>query len=516
MHGDDPQQMPPTPYSLPDAEEVINKEDATSASANNDGDAMKLKRKRRGKRRRYETAAEQTNSYTQPSTVDHAAKEQTAGGASLLNDIENFESTTAEPMADVADSVDASTRASANDGRSTRLSSPHEQLQEDLSNATHQLPVVAAAQSQYEQLQSQEHAKSDGLQPEPFSVHGSSPLPARSLLQQTNDDANDINAFHQEADRPILTKGSKKKSKSARRATCPEPREPDVPEQSLSDIIDYVQILNYKIQTREQACAAQIAAQREAMQSNLQQSHESEQALQDELDNLGQHNQALTAVISKQTAKIEKYEEKIKHFKKYVDGVGKDMDCVRKQANSSRRNIDDLALDIDGRVREREILYSELSIRAEQSADLLKQAVKDRRELSSDLELAVAQNEYLNKQLSEKVGLLAEERGRYAQLEQQLASAATSDEKVLQIMKSNSDAILQKLQGMRALLEEAQSDKQAMTLLQETFTAVQDLDSTSAATQSDVACAKELVEKLVEKLDERCVQSTLSPTLILT
>ena len=376
-------------------------------------------------------------------------------------------------------------------------SSPHSQLQADLQDAVRPasplnsaLPSHSPADQQVEEKQRDHVMVAREL--ETFSQPQQHGLDHR---EQTH------RALNRVSDQPVSATVSKRKSRASWRATAPTPSDSEATSEASPTIHDWMQIIQYKIREEEEKASAKFATERESLQVELQQTFDAKTVLQGDLDNVLQQKDSLNETVDKQKAKIATLESNIKRFKTFVDGLGNDVDALKKEANATRRKSEQLVQEKDDRKAERDALYRQLSDCAERSTDLKDRALRACQETQSQLQTAVQRSEYMDQQLNEKVGLLAEERDRRAQLERQLASVASSDDKVLQMLKANNDVIVGKLNDVHTALQQDQSEKETLSWVEKTFAEVQALSSGTAGTMKDVSSVKELVEKLSQRYE---------------
>lgn len=374
-------------------------------------------------------------------------------------------------------------------------SSPHSQLQGDLQAATSNHSPSVPDPSCRANMQ---HAMQEMPQ-EPPTLVQSSPTPNHRQQYEVDDHNSNMETFQRVSDHSVPARVSKRKQKQSRRATAPAPSEQGPVDESSSDINDYLQIVAFKIQQREQAAAASLANERESLQAELQQAIDTKRMLQEELDNALQQKDSLATTVDEHHAKITAYELKVNRFKTFVDGLGKDVDSLKKDANNARRQGEQLAQENVTRRAERDALQYQVTIWAERSAQLNNQTLKACHETQSELEKVVMHNNYLDQQLSEKAGLLGEERDRRSQLEKQLTSTASSDKDLLQALKSNHDAILEQLSEVHETVKESQDHQKLSDMLQTTFNAVDGLSSDANATKESIASVKELVESMSQR-----------------
>ena len=278
-----------------------------------------------------------------------------------------------------------------------------------------------------------------------------------------------------------------------------QPSEHPMSDPLSSDGISEMEGMVLKVREKTKALKQQHGTDREALHAKIEDIVAAKQALQDDLTTVQQQKTDLSALLEQQRGKTIAYETKLNRFKTFVTGLGNDVDALKKEAGTTRRKGEQLAQEGGDRKAEQAALFQQLSMCAEKSAQLKDQALRACQEAQSDLQAAQIRNEYLEKQLSERIGLLAEERDRRAQLERQLVTVASSDEHLLRALKQNNDAVLDKLFEIHATLEDDESQKTSVEMVEKTLAAVQGLNTQQSSNADDLVSVKDMVEALSEK-----------------
>ena len=281
-------------------------------------------------------------------------------------------------------------------------------------------------------------------------------------------------------------KTAKHRPRSKKSKMTPSVRNSGQSDQSNSDIEDYLQVFSYKMHVKKQEAASKHAAERDALLAELQHEVEAKSTLQEELQSARADRTFLTTSVEQQKTRIKTLEHKVTRFKTFVDGLGNDMDALKKESGATRRRSERLAQESEERKAEQNALLEQLSDCAERSAQLQSSALKTCQETQSDLKMAQQQSNYLEQQLNEKVGLLAEERDRRLHQEARSVSDAGSNQAVLSALKANHDALLDQLYLIRTLIEDAENDKKSSDLMEKVLAAVQALTSQQSANADDL------------------------------
>ncbi|KAI7110454.1 hypothetical protein KC339_g139 [Hortaea werneckii] len=256
--------------------------------------------------------------------------------------------------------------------------------------------------------------------------------------------------------------------------------------ESASDIEDYFQVFGYKMHVKKQEAARKHAAERDALLAELQHEAEAKSALQEELRSARADRTLLITSVEQQKTRVRTLEHKVSRFRTFVDGLGNDMDALKKESGATRRRSERLIQEGEERKAEQHFLLEQLSDCAEKSAQLQSSALKACQETHAELKMAQQQNNYLEQQLNEKVGLLAEERDRRAQQDARSVSDAGSNQAVLSALEANQESLLEQLYLLRTLIEDAQNDKRSIDLVEKVLAAVQALTSQHSANADDL------------------------------
>lgn len=370
----------------------------------------------------------------------------------------------------------------------------------------------AALQQHYVRNQSARRSDEQEVQIlEPQKAPCALPEKADQLLESINQDVRPQDGRQSFAEDQVVLadshhrvstgQGLRKDTKRKRKARGPAPAAADIlhSDHSGSDVDDYLKIYAYKCQQSRRAASRKWAAEREAMQIHLQNTLDAKQALQEELESIHQQKMVLAAAAQQQQDKVHAYEAKVNRFKTFVDGLGNDVNSLKKEASATRRKGEQLNSEVELCRAEHSALFEQLSACAQKSAQLKDQALRACQEAQSDVQAAHLRNDYLEQQLSERIGLLAEERDRRAQLERQLANAASSDEAILRAIKTSNNIVLDKLFEIHAVVDDVERGKKAAELLEKTIADIQALASQQTTNANGIASVKSTVESLLEK-----------------
>ncbi|KAK0840662.1 hypothetical protein LTS02_017121, partial [Friedmanniomyces endolithicus] len=302
----------------------------------------------------------------------------------------------------------------------------------------------------------------------------------------------------------------------SRRAGAPVPVQRQLSEVFRSDGINEAHQVLEKVQQKHEMLISKSETDRAALNAELQQITEAKQQLEATLDTVQQQNGDLSAVVEQQRGKVAAYEAKLHRFKIFIDGLGNDVSTLKKEAERASSWLEK----VKRCKAEQAALFEQLSSCVSESARLKNDALKAGQQAQYDLQAAILRNEYLEQQLGERIGLLAEERDRRAHLERQLVIVATSDEAVHLALKTNNDGVLIKLSGIHATLEALGSDKEPAKLAVKTLATIQALNAQHSSNADDLSSIRDMVDIAILAQDadlirdsEQSAQLSLQSTL---
>ncbi|TKA79018.1 hypothetical protein B0A55_03164 [Friedmanniomyces simplex] len=402
------------------------------------------------------------------------------------------------------------------------ISSPHSQLQDDLHAASfEQFQIVDLTADDMEDEGAVIEAKDDASQSEQ-----SMPAMVRDdYIQGQPAGMHPAGVIRRAPNRPDYSRVLKRYPRAGQRVAAPTPVQRQPSEPYSSDVFGEAHEALLRVQRKNETLISQYHADRAALDAELQRVTEAKQQLQADLDEVQQQKGDMSILLEQQRGKISAYEGKLNRFRTFVDGLGNDVNALKREAGVTRRKGDELIQEGEDRKAEQAALFEQISSCAEKSAQLKDQALKACQEAHFDVQAVHLRNEYLEKQLSERIGLLAEERDRRAHLERQLVTVASSDEVVRRTLKSNNDAVLDKLYEIHATLEDAGNDKIPAEMVEKTLAAIQALTSQQSSNADDLVSVKDMIESISDsvtslatdaemaRVTEQSAKSSLQATL---
>ena len=368
--------------------------------------------------------------------------------------------------------------------------SPHGQLQNEFEAAAEperQLsegPSVATRQV-FQRIEVEHEVR------EPSAVHEINAQPPQDQHESAS------RTISRNSDQPTHSTAQKRKSKSSRKAA------PAHQKQSAAARVwttpDYVELLKLKIQEEEQARMAAFTAELEASRVDVNSATEARTAIQSELDSVLEQEQRLTGTIELQQTKIVNYERKFRQFKTFVDGLGKDLDSLKKDANSQRRRNDDIAQEVESQSNRNLAAYLELDERAKDCRKFKDKALKLAQDKDAELQQVLNRQDQLERDRNNAIQDFDKLRARCSDLEQQLKAARDPSDGLVRSLKSNHDALMDKLHLVHASTEEQKKMNGITELIERLDSASNTISSSTSSANEDIAHIKTLVEALDQR-----------------
>ncbi|KAI5369714.1 hypothetical protein Slin15195_G005900 [Septoria linicola] len=243
-----------------------------------------------------------------------------------------------------------------------------------------------------------------------------------------------------------------------------------------------------KLRKKEQATLAQHNLERADLTSQLQHTAYVNQELQTQGERLQHENQGLCVSLQQQQARLASLGAKANSFKTFLHGLGADIATLKQDAGTRQQKSEEL-------VRELDATKSTQTALLEKSAELRDEALKLAQEAHGELTEMTHHATQLKKQLNEKCRMLGEEKNARLQLQSQLRPSSSED--ISRLLKSQTDAVLDKLFEIHAEIEENGADGLTQ-MLEKLLAATQGLNSQQVTTIEDIASIKEIVDTMSE------------------
>ena len=304
--------------------------------------------------------------------------------------------------------------------------------------------------------------------------------------------------LHRVSDSHGNSRVSKPKTKHSQKAVAQTQVATPPADDPLVDINDYMQVAWFKINQLRQRFETEAVHERETFELQLQQVCEVRDTLQDQLDLTLRVKESQAVTINEQAKKIADYGLNVKRFKVFIDGLGNDINSLKRDAATHSRKREELRQQVTDLEEQRESLRDQLSTWETRTANLKTEMAETCSKAQTESENAAALGKYLEQQLSEKVGMLAEERDRRSQLEKQLALRLSSEGEVKELLADSRNAILDKVTELCTNDRETQGSS-VSGALKKILEGMQALDSRAGYTVEELTTTKDLIEQLKQK-----------------
>lgn len=241
--------------------------------------------------------------------------------------------------------------------------------------------------------------------------------------------------------------------------------------------------------------------ERGRLQGELQKCTEDMQGLQKQLSAAHDQNRGLSTITEEQSQKLKKWQIGLGRIQKFTAGLGYDVDTLKSNGTAIRLSIEEIAQESVDQKAERSEMLQSLSDCIRKSSEIRGQALSSLREAQIQIEQYCGRIEYLERDLSERTGLLTEERDRRTQLEKQMSAAASAEKGLQRLLKANHDAALDKLLVIQATLEEHQDQTKVAERVELAIAAVQGLNTQESSNSDDLISIKAIVDSLSERYE---------------
>lgn len=373
--------------------------------------------------------------------------------------------------------------------------SPHDQLQNDLDVATDAEPahVTVFSHPSTQTLQGNED-----VNPQPYREAAEcSNAVQPSIQSQGQEQRLDRQAGISDANPTAASKVQKRKQKMSCKSTTTSQTKPANAHNWT--LADYAKLFALKVEEEKQAQDTSFFAERQALQSEIQEAIQSKTAFQSSLEDAMEQNQELSVKCNKQQEKLTSYGTKFKNLKGFVDGLGRDIDSLKKDANTLRRKSDDIIAEAEIRsTRDTRVTewWDGLYDAGQKCKNATQNALNLAQEKEKELHQITLHRDQLQRDINDTVGMLSEQRDRCAKLEIQVKN---SEQQLLKTVKANQEIMLDKLHLIHAAVEDEQSKKDTAQVIDQLRSASEALGSPAEPTLQEIADVKSIVESLDQR-----------------
>lgn len=261
-----------------------------------------------------------------------------------------------------------------------------------------------------------------------------------------------------------------------------------------TSFVDMLKILEQAVQEDKDRAVQGVESELEETAAELQNMCESVQALQNQLETSQAQETKLSTELEDRRRELTKLSNGIRNFQKFMKGLGNDCDGLRSDNREHRRLLEtvteglrDLRKDVGG-------LIHQVSVAMGKSSRVNKANLELNRDYEAKVRELTQKNVYIDQQLSEKVGILSEERDRRVALEKQLEAQNNTQTTLNRLVESCTEKLLDKLHLIHAEIDEEWKDSRLADLLAKCQEEVQALKEHQPKTLEEVNVLKGLVE----------------------
>nr|POE75547.1 hypothetical protein CFP56_53659 [Quercus suber] len=208
------------------------------------------------------------------------------------------------------------------------------------------------------------------------------------------------------------------------------------------------------------------------------------------------HVRMLESTIEKNVQKQKEREMTVVRMKKFVDGLGNDFDVMKKGATAMNHQIVAITKECSDREQMQLDLCRTVSHSAERTTKVRIHTLQALHEARAEIDDYRLKNQYLEQQLSERVGLLSEERDRRSLLERRLAGSSTAANDELQrSLKLYHEKELDELYLVQANVDQHRNDSTKLTeRVEDTMVFMQDLATRESLNSRDLSSMRVNIE----------------------
>nr|POF20123.1 hypothetical protein CFP56_71745 [Quercus suber] len=264
---------------------------------------------------------------------------------------------------------------------------------------------------------------------------------------------------------------------------------------------DYLDLAVFEADQKVTEMEAQIRAMQQNYQNELASISNDKDVLQGRLMRSEEQMEMLNVTIKENARKQEEREVKVVRLKKFIDGLSNDFNSMRKGATAINDRIEEVAKECSNREQVQVDLSRIVSNCAEQTTKVKNRTLQTLQEARIEIDEYRVKNRYLEQQLSERVGLLAEERDRRSQLERQLVSASSAANEVHRSIALHHEKELDELVLVQARIEQHQdSSAKLAEKIQDTMALIQGLNTQESSNLHDLISIRSNIECLSQSM----------------
>ena len=261
---------------------------------------------------------------------------------------------------------------------------------------------------------------------------------------------------------------------------------------SLPSVSDVLQILGWTLQ-HEQGRAVRAEVEKGKLKDNeINELILSERLMRGKLQSIRKENGELSKKLIYQ-------KEKLTGLQKYVNGLGNDLQKVRAESKAFYNECcNTLSEQRDEYEQDRATMRTEFSaaiLQSKRVRDHAKEAFSETYTQAKELHRS---KDYLEQQLSEKVGLLVEERSLRSNLEKHLQASSVDQGAIKKRLDENNQILVEKLSEIQSIMKRSQDNSKSQTAMDECIEVVRSFQSRESITPKDIEKAEAMLQHLLQ------------------
>ncbi|XTI82450.1 hypothetical protein V2W45_30484 [Cenococcum geophilum] len=264
---------------------------------------------------------------------------------------------------------------------------------------------------------------------------------------------------------------------------------------SLPSVPDVLQVLGWTLQ-HEQGRAVRAEVEKSKLKDNeINELILSERLMQGKLQSVKKENEELSKKLIYQ-------KEKLTGLQKYVNGLGNDLQKVRAESKAFYNECcNTLSEQRDEYEQDRATMRTEFSAAILQSRRVQDHAKEAFSETYAQTKELHRSKDYLEQQLSEKVGLLVEERSLRSNLEKHLQASSADQGAIKKRLDENNQILIEKLSELQSIMKRSQDNSKSQTAVDECIEVVRSLQSRESVTPKDIEKAEAMLQYLLQTMN---------------
>lgn len=241
-----------------------------------------------------------------------------------------------------------------------------------------------------------------------------------------------------------------------------------------------LEILTWTLQQENARAINAVEVQRDLLGQDVSTLTDANHSLNTQLTSVRNENHQLSQKLRRLAAHLARYDTEVRGLKELLAGLGNELKTCRIHMERLQDERSNLSLERDNIRTSREELGKLFSRCLTTSSQNLLDIRTTCAEFSSHAQALEQSKDFLEAQLNEKVGLLAEERDRRVGLEKQNESSRTMQEDLKQVVEQHGNWVAQSLRDLQTLFSQTGFNETSQAKLDECNRLARELQTTSS------------------------------------